>query len=60
MRNGDSVGVGLLGLGVVGSGVVQALAQKAETIATQVGQPTGIRRILVRDLAKARARLRVV
>src|SRR5262245_27406294 len=47
--------VGLLGLGVVGSGVAQVLAEKAETLTRQVGRPLELRRVLVRDLHKPRA-----
>ncbi|MBI4492412.1 MAG: homoserine dehydrogenase, partial [Chloroflexi bacterium] len=49
-----SIGIGLLGLGVVGTGVARALTEKAETIARRVGAPVELRRILVRDPAKRR------
>lgn len=51
----DSIGIGLMGLGVVGSGVATALLKKADIIANQVGCPLVLRRILVRDLAKSRS-----
>ena len=50
-----SINVGLLGLGVVGSGVAEALTQKSALIAQQIGRPICITRILVRDLDKPRA-----
>jgi len=50
-----SIGIGLMGLGVVGSGVAKALTERAEAIATQVGFPLELRKILVRELAKSRA-----
>ncbi|MBI4200060.1 MAG: homoserine dehydrogenase [Chloroflexi bacterium] len=52
-RNG-SIGVGLLGLGVVGSQVARVLLEKSERIAQQVGRQVTLRRILVRDRSKAR------
>src|SRR5687768_1966611 len=51
----ESVGVGLLGLGVVGGGVARTLREKAETIGRRVGRPVELRRVLVRDLARSRA-----
>ena len=50
-----AINVGLLGLGVVGSGVAQALDQKSAFVATQIGCPIHLSRILVRDLDKPRA-----
>ena len=50
----ESVGVGLLGLGVVGGGVARTLREKADTIARRVGRPVELRRVLVRDLARSR------
>ncbi|MCX6023608.1 MAG: homoserine dehydrogenase [Chloroflexi bacterium] len=44
----------LLGMGVVGGGVAAVLAEKAESLARQVGRPLELRRVLVRDLAKPR------
>ncbi len=43
-----------MGLGVVGSGVAQALHHKAASIAAHVGVPVDIARILLRDPAKPR------
>ena len=51
----QSIGIGLLGLGVVGSGVARILQDKAQVYARQIGCPLQLRRVLVRDLAKERA-----
>jgi len=49
------IGIGLLGLGVVGSGVAEALLSKAESLAEQVGTSLVLRKALVRDVDKKRA-----
>ena len=49
-----TLGIGLLGLGVIGSGVATALLQKTDLIRRQVGMPLVIRRVLVRDPQKPR------
>ncbi|MBI3979018.1 MAG: homoserine dehydrogenase [Chloroflexi bacterium] len=49
-----TIGVGLLGCGVVGSGVAEILQQRGAIIAERVGCPVEIRRVLVRDLNKRR------
>ena len=49
-----SIGVGLMGLGVVGSGVARILQEKADIYARQIGYPLELRRVLVRDVAKGR------
>jgi len=46
--------VGLLGLGVVGSGTVRVLTENAEAIARKVGLPLVIKKIAVRDVTKPR------
>ena len=55
MGKRESIGIGLMGLGVIGSGVAKALREREEAIASQVGCPLRLRKILVRDLAKRRA-----
>jgi homoserine dehydrogenase len=50
----ESINIGLMGLGVVGSGVARTLFEKSEAIAQQVGCPLRIKKILVRDVAKKR------
>ena len=48
----ETIGIGLLGLGVVGGGVAKALRGKGETIARQAGSRLEIKAILERDPAK--------
>ncbi|MCL4371585.1 MAG: homoserine dehydrogenase [Chloroflexi bacterium] len=48
------VGIGLLGLGVIGSGVTRVLTEKAADIAGYVGRPVVLQRVLVRDPNKRR------
>jgi len=47
--------VGVLGLGVVGSGTVRLLAENAEEITRRVGARITVKKIAVRDLNKPRA-----
>jgi homoserine dehydrogenase len=49
-----AIGIGLLGLGTVGSGVVEVLATKADSLAEQAGLPLLLRKVLVRDVKKRR------
>jgi homoserine dehydrogenase len=49
-----AIGIGLMGLGVVGSGVARILQQKADVYERQIGRPLVIKRVLVRDPAKKR------
>lgn len=51
----DQINVGILGLGVVGSGTVRLLTENADAIARKVGAPVRVTRIAVRDLDKPRA-----
>jgi len=46
--------MGLLGLGVVGSGIVRVMTEKSAQIAQQVGCPVNVRHILVKHLDKER------
>jgi len=50
----DSIGVGLLGCGIVGSGAARHLLAEADAVARAVGVPVEIRRVAVRNLAKKR------
>jgi homoserine dehydrogenase len=50
----SSIGIGLLGIGVVGSGVARILREKADVYARQIGYPLELRRVLVRDPKKQR------
>ena len=54
MAERESVGIVLLGLGVVGSGVARALTERAETYADRVGARIELRKVLVRDAARRR------
>jgi homoserine dehydrogenase len=49
-----TVGIGLLGLGVVGSGVAEVLATKADSLAEQAGHRLTLKKVLVRDVKKRR------
>ena len=54
-RNAASgVGIGLLGMGVVGSGVARVLSEKSEQLADMAGCPVTLTGALVRDTSKAR------
>lgn len=46
--------IGLLGMGTVGSGVIEVLNQNAEDISKRAGAPVKIKKILVRDIRKNR------
>jgi len=50
----SEIGVGLIGLGVVGGGVAQALLERRDYFARQVGAPLIVRKAAVRDLSKPR------
>jgi homoserine dehydrogenase len=54
----NSIGVGLMGLGVVGGGVARVLTGKADALAEQVGCPLALKRVKVleADLAKPLAK----
>ena len=49
------ISVGLLGLGVVGAGVYQALLDGVDTYAQRSGALIEVRRVAVRDPSRARA-----
>ena len=51
----ESVGIGLLGMGVVGGGVARVISQKGHHIQNLVGAPVAIEGILVRDVGRARS-----
>jgi homoserine dehydrogenase len=50
----DAIGVGLMGVGVVGSGVARILHEKADIYRRQIGCAIEVRRALVRDAARVR------
>ena len=49
-----AIGIGLLGLGIVGSGVAQALATKTGSLTDKAGLPLILKKVLVRDVHKPR------
>lgn len=55
MANAKQVNVGLLGLGVVGTAVAQALVQRGDDLGHRVGCSVALRRVLVRDVHRSRA-----
>lgn len=58
MTKKQSIGVGLMGLGVIGGQVARGLMDKAEVLAEQVGCPLVLRKVkvLAQDLTKPQAR----
>jgi homoserine dehydrogenase len=51
----ESIGIGLMGLGTVGSGVARILHEKAAVYARQIGCALDVRRVLVRNVDAPRA-----
>nr|WP_066315341.1 homoserine dehydrogenase [Bacillus sp. FJAT-29814] len=49
-----AISIGLLGLGTVGSGVVQIIKNHQDKLMHQVGCPVAVKKILVQDLYKTR------
>jgi len=54
MGGRSEIGIVLLGLGVVGGGVAEALLGKANSFAQRAGLPLTLRRVLVRDIGRNR------
>jgi homoserine dehydrogenase len=54
MAGRSRIGIVLLGLGVVGSGVASALIDRADTYSKRIGVDLELRRVLVRDTRKPR------
>ncbi len=52
--HGKPFGIGLLGLGTVGSAVAKLLLQEAERVTERCGRPIELVKILVKDLGKVR------
>ena len=50
-----TIGIGLLGLGTVGSRVAQVLTTKADSLAEQAGLGLTLKKVLVRDVKKRRS-----
>lgn len=55
----ENISIGLLGLGVVGSGVIQLINNHQEELVHQLGCGVSVKRVLVRDLEKARNKAQV-
>ena len=51
----NSVGIGLLGMGVVGGGVASVITDKGAQLAKMIGAPVTLQGALVRDLSRQRA-----
>ncbi len=51
----ESISVGLLGLGTVGSGVVKIIENHQDKLMHQIGCPVKIKKVLVKDVNKPRA-----
>ncbi|MCM3705500.1 MULTISPECIES: homoserine dehydrogenase [Cytobacillus] len=51
----ESISIGLLGLGTVGSGVVQIIEKHQDKLMHQVGCPVVVKKVLVKDVNKERA-----
>jgi len=49
--------IGLLGLGTVGTGVIELLEKNKDIIAKRVNEPINVKKVLVRDLSKKRSPL---
>jgi homoserine dehydrogenase len=54
MGDRSEIGIILLGLGVVGTGVARALLEKSDSFSRRIGLPLTLRRILVRDTTRER------
>ena len=52
MEAPDDINVGLMGLGVVGSGVATALLDQSDAISEKVGRRINLKKVLVRDAGK--------
>ena len=54
MSNEQTINIGLMGLGVVGSGVLRIIREKARVLAKETGRNLRVKRILVRETGKDR------
>jgi len=52
VNKGKTIGIGLMGLGVIGSGVAKVLLEKKDILARQAGSPLVLKKILEKDLSK--------
>jgi len=51
----QNIGIGLMGMGVIGSQVAKVLMDKAGVLAEQVSCPLNLKKVMVRDLSKERS-----
>ncbi len=54
MGGRESIGIGLMGLGVIGSAVANIITEKADALALEAGCPLHLKKVLEKDLAKTR------
>ena len=54
VKEPSAIGIGMLGMGVVGSGVARVLLEKGERLASIVGRPLSLKGVLLRDPGKRR------
>ncbi len=54
MSGRSQIGIVLLGLGVVGSGVARSISEKSDSYVQRIGVPIVLKKVLVRDAAKER------
>src|SRR3954470_9413533 len=50
----DTLGIALVGCGTVGGGVAHGLLAHAARVAQRAGRPLALKRVVVRDISKAR------
>ena len=55
MKSSEGIGIGLMGLGVVGSGVALALLHPERPVQRKAGCPIRLEKVLVKDMTKARS-----
>jgi homoserine dehydrogenase len=51
----DHISIGLMGLGVVGTGVANAVREQSQTLSQRIGAPVRVDRVLVRDARSRRS-----
>lgn len=54
MSERNALNIGLMGLGVVGSGVLRIIQEKSRVLALETGRNLRVKKVLVRETAKAR------
>ena len=55
MKSSEGIGIGLMGLGVVGSGVALALLHPEQPVQRKAGCPIRLEKVLVKDMTKTRS-----